>query len=156
MAALSFKRRFVAPICTGLGREIPKGFFETIQTDYLPKRQTIRSGRVIENEARSRKGRLLARIGGELQLYCGMRTKGCFLIGRARCIDVQPIQIRFWLNPRLDGVRCRTHGTLTGLTLDGFAVLDGFRDWEDMRKFWTEEHPNIKDFEGVLIRWEPS
>lgn len=81
MVAYSFRQRFVAPIQVGLGtiEHIPG-------TEYAPKRQTIRANR-----------KRHARPGEELQLYCGMRTKGCFLIGRARCTSVSGVRLQFGL-----------------------------------------------------------
>jgi hypothetical protein len=70
MVAYSFKRQFVDPIRSGT------------------KAQTIRGRRI----------RPHAVPGDALQLYCGMRTKGCFLIARATCREVSPIRIvlRTW------------------------------------------------------------
>lgn len=133
VVAYSFKRRFVTPIQVGLGiqQHIPG-------TEFVPKRQTIRADR-----------RRHARPGEELQLYCGMRTKGCFLIGRARCLSIVPVRIdmrRETINA--DGI------TFAGMNLNGFAQADGFPNWMEMRNFWREEH-GVLPFRGVLIRWEP-
>jgi hypothetical protein len=137
MVAYSFKRCFVAPIQVGLG--------QIDGTKHQPKRQTIRA----------RRGRH-AWPGEEVQLYHGMRTKHCFLIGRARCVDVQGISIHFRKRRRSDWLRCAQHGKLDRPhSLDLFARLDGFHDWQDLRTFWRAEHPGIDDFEGVLILWEP-
>lgn len=138
MVAYSFKRRFVTPIQAGLAISHPTYFGPV-----LPKRQTIRADR-----------RRHARPGEEVQLYCGMRTRQCFLIGRARCIAAQPIEFRFarkeiWIDgPIPQHVR-------TTASLDEFARGDGFRDFDDMRSFfWATEH-GAEFFNGVLIRWEP-
>lgn len=128
MVAYSFKTRFAAPILAGT------------------KRQTIRADR-----------KRHARPGEELQLYTGMRTKHCKLIGRAACVGVYPITIG--LDAPLIG---ETHiqirrGDLTesfwGGSLDGFARWDGFKDWADMRAFWKAEHPGADKFQGMLITW---
>lgn len=134
MVAYSFKRRFVDPIKAGLGHA-PSRYYLT-----MPKRQTIRADR-----------KRHARPGEELQLYCGMRTKGCFLIGRARCIDVQSIRLR-----RLDRlVKIGDRPQLRRLfELDAFARADGFADWHDLTEFWRDEHAG-QNFVGVIIFWEP-
>lgn len=74
MVAYSFKAQFVEPIRAGLG--LPT------EPQIRPKRQTIRADR-----------KRHARPGEELQLYRGMRTRQCFLIGRAACTEVTKIRI---------------------------------------------------------------
>lgn len=140
MVAYSFKKKFVAPIRVGLGLQ---SSVPTVRLDgralipIFPKRQTIRADR-----------KRHARPGEELQLYAGMRTKHCFLIGRARCIDVQPIQI--WIP--IDDAWLAVGGKPIS---DSFARADGFGSVEDMWLFWRKEHPDVRDFRGVLIKWEP-
>ena len=119
MVAYSFKQQFVAPILS------------------RAKCQTIRADR-----------KRHARIGEELQLYTGMRTKACRLIGRAICCSVAPIRIN------LSGmIVIPDHVFILGAELDGFAALDGFDDWSAMREFWRENHPAIDIFSGVRIGW---
>lgn len=121
MVAYSFKQRFVAPILDG------------------SKTQTIRAPRARH-----------ARVGEELQLYTGMRTKQCKLIRRAECIDVQDIRLRF----DRDDVTTASFYLATPVELDDFARKDGFANWEDMKSFWGAEHATASiRFEGVLIRW---
>jgi hypothetical protein len=122
MVAYSFKTRFVTPILAGT------------------KRQTIRADR-----------KRHARPGEEIQLYTGMRTRHCKLIGRAECAAVRMI--------RLDFVQCAVladgvviAGGLDG-SLDRFAQADGFKDWWCLDAFWEEEHPGHRIFDGVLIEW---
>jgi hypothetical protein len=87
--AYSFQRRFVAPILAGT------------------KRQTIRAER-----------KRHARPGEVVSLYHGMRTRQCFLIAQAPCVDVQPIRLQFAYSPyaAFDGRQFRL---LAGL--DDFA-----------------------------------
>jgi hypothetical protein len=139
MVAYSFKPRFIDPIRVGLGEAVPNSI------GVRPKRQTIRADR-----------KRHARVGEELQLYRGMRTKHCYLIGRARCIDVQPIEIHFRNRRHSDWLRWAKYDKLDRPNqLDQFAALDGFHDWQALREFWRVEHPGIEDFAGVLILWEP-
>lgn len=127
MVAYSFKRRFVGPILAGV------------------KRQTVRADR-----------RRHARPGEELQLYTGMRTRHCKLISRARCVDVQAIVICFRKGRRRDWLRSRGLGKIDRPSeLDAFARIDGFVDWAELREFWSVEHPEVTDFHGVIITWEP-
>lgn len=165
MTAYSFKRRFVAPIRAGLGLvglgmdgagnevpcelvlddgvKAPRPFdpMRDLDPPIRPKRQTIRAvGR-----------RRHARPGEVVQLYHGMRTKQCFLIGRARCVSVEPIEIivkEHSMPTRLSGKH------VGGGFLREFARADGFESAEDMLAFWREEH-GLGKFEGLLIRWEP-
>ena len=120
MVAYSFKRRFVDPIRAGT------------------KRQTIRAER-----------KRHARAGEQLQLYSGMRTRQCELIGRAECISVWPVTLIF---RDADGVMLEGFRSTYG-DLDGFARADGFKDWGELRGFWSHNHPEIEVFDGVIIRW---
>lgn len=125
MVAYSFKERFVAPIQDGV------------------KRQTIRSPRL----GRSRH----ARPGDNLQLYTAMRTKYCTLIGRAVCLSVSTIALDFE-HTKIQ-YRDVGGGVTTIFDRDKFAEEDGFRDWNEMRSFWGDQHPGVSHFDGILIRW---
>lgn len=123
MVAYSFKRRFVDPIRAGT------------------KRQTIRADR-----------KRHARAGEELQLYSGMRTRECELIGRAICEDVVPITLLFNdQDPEAEGVILPGFGFPGGL--EGFARADGFDSWAALKQFWRDNHPGVDEFTGVLITW---
>ena len=129
MVAYSFQPEFVDPIRAGT------------------KCQTIRADR-----------KRHARAGEQLQLYRGMRTRGCFLIGRAVCLSAQPIRIMIsdeealrhfhTIELPMQDKRIRWRSDL-----DDFAVQDGFSHWPAMQKFWREHHPEVTTFFGVLIRW---
>ena len=121
MVAYSFKRQFAEPILAGT------------------KRQTIRADR-----------KRHARPGEELQLYTGMRTKHCRLIGKAHCLAIQTVALLFWGRQGIiiDGV---SH--VSPAVLDGFARDDGFADWDQMRAFWFDVNQVVDEFHGVLIRW---
>lgn len=141
MVAYSFKRRFVTPIRLGLGLPTPMDESRSPRITYRPKQQTIRA-----NGKRRH-----ARPSEELQLYCAMRTKQCFLIGRSRCTDVVPVYLRIgkdiiWIN--VNGK------LLKGVDVDRFARTDGFEDAADMLAFWQEEH-GLGNWTGSLIVWEP-
>lgn len=143
MVAYSFKRRFVNPIRAGLDPASKDGGAVYVGSElHNPKRQTIRADR-----------RRHVRPGEEIQLFCGMRTKDCFLIGRARCLDVRPIFIE------IEGPVVKVGDDLPMLTvrrLDEFARRDGFDDYKDFAMFWYEEHhESMNDFRGVIITWEP-
>lgn len=148
MTALSFKKQFVEPIRRGLVSAYPD------LAGLRPKRQTIRAGEIAAisiPEARSVKGRLLARPGEIISLYCGMRTQHCFKIADVRCVSLHAIHIEVEASRIIvDGKRVSP----TGLT--PFARQDGFEDWKAMALFWYgEHHATMNDFKGVLIRWEP-
>lgn len=124
MVAYSFKRQFTGPILAGT------------------KRQTIRAER-----------KRHALPGEELQLYTGMRTRSCKLIGRAPCLSVSSIRLDF-LARRVESLDTGTAWT-TAEETDAFAASDGFADWRAMEAFWAAEHQAIDVFSGVLIRWAP-
>ena len=143
MVAYSFKPRFVDPIYKGLG--CPEKISVAKFLYVTSKRQTIRAhGK-----------RRHASIGEELQLYCGQRSRNCFLIGRARCVGISRIII-FDDGVDGDGFLIMLSGKFVGpRKLHEFARADGFADAHDMRAFWKEEHGDFGKFEGVVIKWEP-
>lgn len=122
MVAYSFKARFAPPIQAGT------------------KRQTIRADR-----------KRHARPGEEVQLYTGMRTRSCRLVGRATCTAVRRVRIEIGEVSlvQVDGVHI--------YDLDAFARSDGFEGWADMVAFWRSEHPTSDadrlSFSGVMIEW---
>lgn len=82
MVAYSFKQRFAPQIIAGL------------QTGPLVvgmKRQTIRADR-----------KRHARPGEELQLYTGMRTRSCQLLGRTTCTAVAPVRLLLGRSPSVE------------------------------------------------------
>lgn len=131
MVAYSFQRQFAPPILAGT------------------KRHTIRNPRT------GRSGH--ARPGDPLQLYTGMRTKQCRLIGTAVCQWVRGVVMNF---PRpsvivrtLDGLQpIATYADDTAL--NEFARSDGFDDWAALAAFWRETHRSTQAFEGVIIGWD--
>ncbi|MBX9596071.1 MAG: hypothetical protein K2X46_17030 [Roseomonas sp.] len=126
MVAYSFKKQFERPI-----RDLTKG-------------QTIRADR-----------KRHARPGEEVQLYIGMRTKHCRLIGRATCLEVLPCIVDL-LCSEVDIYGATTVEKL-GIdkpgSLDAFAVQDGFANFLEMELFWARQNPSVLVFKGVLIRW---
>lgn len=141
MVAYSFKRQFVDPIKVGLGL---RGS-ELARPIVPPKRQTIRADR-----------KRHARPGEELQLYCGMRTRHCFLIGRAKCLAVRGIHLVF--DARTILIERAEMSAIKDWLLyrdaDAFARSDGFKHFEEMQAFWDAEH-GVAEFTGFLIQWEP-
>ena len=134
VVAYSFKRRFAPPILAGL---VPGPLVPGM------KRQTVRADR-----------KRHARPGEELQLYTGMRTASCELLGRADCTSVLPIRLLLGRSPT---VEIGGEPAIAGAKgLDLFAQLDGFGDWPDLCAFWAAEHEALTDFSGQLIRWQPS
>lgn len=147
MVAYDFQQQFIEPIRTGT------------------KAQTIRADR-----------KRHARPGEELQLYTGMRRRGCQLIARARCAAVHPVMIAVAISRIWTAADAPYHGgdprpaatwgfdpaigRLKPIFPEPFAQLDGFADWQAMKRFWEEHHPEASDrdawFEGVLVRWDPA
>jgi hypothetical protein len=124
MVAYSFQKQFRDPILSGT------------------KRQTIRAVRKSRH----------ARPGERLQLYTGMRTKYCRLIGTATCQTVSPITINFVKQSVSYEFGQGTTTVFPG-GLDEFARGDGFADWAAMRAFWEKAHGSTTEFNGWLIRW---
>ena len=138
MVAYSSNKRFADRIVAGLepGPLLPG-----------MKRQTIRAPR-----------KRHARSGEELQLYVGMRTLSCRLLGRAICTACVPVTLLLGRQPSAivggeDGGLAQIITDAPGL--NQFAHYDGFSDWADLCGFWADAHPDLMEFRGVLIRWEP-
>ena len=128
MPAFSFKKQFVAPIQAGT------------------KKHTIRGER--------KDGRVPAKVGDDLSLFCGMRTKGCFRIlpGTGPCTKVERITIED-LNYHCDEMYTR-RVCIDGNLLDRsecqrLAQSDGFPDFGRMMMFWEGRLP----FKGHIIHW---
>ncbi|NYZ17045.1 hypothetical protein HL658_31265 [Azospirillum sp. RWY-5-1] len=144
MVAYSFRPNFVDMILAGLepGEELPG-----------MKRQTIRAHRF--------RGRH-ARPGEAIQLYAGMRTKHCRLLGVAECTSVERVLLRLDAPGGVtihggDAPTVRRIGADEPELLDQFAQRDGFpRGWAELLEFWAREHPDTGHFAGVLIRWRPT
>lgn len=136
MVAYSFAQRFVTPIRLGLSSDYERG-------GVVPKCHTIRADR-----------RRHARPGEELQLYRGMRTKACFLIGRARCTAIKKIELVFRGRRRgvwIDGTRTAASAN----DRNKFARSDGFDNWTALAEFWKENHGDPESWKGVIVHWEP-
>jgi hypothetical protein len=91
--------------------------------------------------------------GRELQLYTGMRTRQCRLIGRKTCVAVEPIRLDFIAERfHLRGRSANEFRIVEGDDLDAFARFDGFEDFKAMADFWQNTHGD-PDFDGWHIRW---
>jgi hypothetical protein len=88
-------------------------------------------------------------VGETLYLYYAMRTKQCRKIGEAICESVTAITIT------ATSIRIGLVGDmLSPRALYNFAQADGFASWEDLVKFWIDNHgPACFPFTGLLIRW---
>lgn len=151
MVAYSFQPRFVEPIQT------------------RSKRQTIRALRARH-----------ARPGERLQLYYGMRTRGCYkIVPDPVCIGVDDIRID--LSPLahhphpVDAADLEAAAALVSIEINGMSVATADRDalaiadgfdchvwrgttmivspWAAMIAFWMSTY-GAAVFTGVLIRWE--
>ena len=90
-----------------------------------------------------------ARAGETMQLYTGQRTRQCRLIGRAECVSVMPITLRFEA-----GAIDMPCGFQTGIEeIEAFARADGFAGWAEMKRFWREQHEVTERWSGMLIHW---
>jgi|SRR5882724_8397397 len=136
MVAYSFNKRFVGPIRAGLAA--PN---DPLYSGLPPKRQTIRAiGK-----------RRHARPSETLQLYHGMRTKQCFKIGEAICVDVHDITL--WIGSDDVAINIEGKQLIGRHEANLFAQADGFADTRDMAAFWHDEHVGVEKFDGVCIKW---
>lgn len=95
--------------------------------------------------------------GDKLQLYTGMRQKGCRKLGDVECWRVRPVEIDA-TGITLDGRRLYCgdapayQGGIDPEHYDGdFARADGFGGFTDMLEFFETQHS--LPFKGLLIEW---
>lgn len=118
MPALNFKSQFADDVESG------------------KKRQTIRPIR-----------KRPIKVGDDLHLYTGMRTKICRKLGMGICGSVMPV--------RIDAKQKRV--VLNGMPLwfhheiDELARADGFASIGEFFDFFKRQYGEV--FEGVLIKW---
>ncbi len=103
-----------------------------------------------------------AHPGEELQLYVGMRTRYCRLVGRARCDRLQRVELDFgssspvvvWDAVRADSSVYEAVGAGKPIEApEAFAISDGFASIEDMARFWRDTH-GVTRWDGFLIGWD--
>ncbi|MEO0678849.1 MAG: ASCH domain-containing protein [Pseudomonadota bacterium] len=125
MVAYSFHKRFADDV------------------EALIKRQTIRGQR-----------KRHARIGENVQLYHGMRTRQCrkLVTPDPICIAVEALRLK--VPTKLEPCVIFQRGEFGNVT-DAFAKDDGFAGVEDFTRFWFDTH-GPGDFYGVLIKWKPA
>lgn len=110
------------------------------QLQFVP---AIRSGEKCQTIRRTAR----AKEGDRLQLYTGMRTKAC-----RKIVSPDPVCILSnYIALRPNGI---TFGTVAEQfpDADEFARLDGFRDYADMHRWFTERYDDAY-FIGHLTRW---
>lgn len=95
--------------------------------------------------------------GDKLQLYTGMRQRGCRKLMDAECTRVRPVEIDHF-GITLDGRKlyagdAPAHaGGVDTEHYDGdFARADGFNSFSEMVEFFEQEHS--LPFMGLLIEW---
>lgn len=94
-----------------------------------------------------------ARPGERVQLYTGMRTKSCRLLGEATATHVAPVRIEA-THMKMDGHRLPGtlwHRDQAEQTDNEFAEADGFACFADMADWFHTTHG--LPFEGVVIFW---
>jgi hypothetical protein len=95
------------------------------------------------------------KVGDELQLYTGMRTKNCRLLRRAKCTSLEVIEIRSHFRHVLIGTPSGDtyqFNRLTDGVIEKFAKADGFESVDAFFKYF--ESGGIGNyFSGFLIRW---
>jgi hypothetical protein len=125
MVAYNFQKQFVEPIRTG------------------KKRHTIR-----KNGKRKH-----AKVGDLLQLYTGMRTRGC-----QKILEVDPV-----CNGVSEVIILVHHEIISHIAVDGFGIddledfarRDGFKSLSEMHAFFLAMH-GAGSFGGTLIEWRPA
>ncbi|HZR77354.1 hypothetical protein [Bradyrhizobium sp.] len=86
-----------------------------------------------------------ANPGQAIQLYTGQRTKACRKLADAVCIDCTYVGLT------ARGVTLGDTRRFPG-DIDDFARADGFKDYADMWK-WFSERYETNSFTGHIIRW---
>lgn len=125
--------------------------FKSQFADDVEDRRKRRSIRAPRKDGRNPKP------GDKLQLYTGMRQKGCRKLLDAECTRVRPVEITH-MGIALDGHQLYAGdapayaGGVDPEHYDSdFARADGFGTFQDMREFFEKEHG--LPFKGLLIEW---
>lgn len=108
------------------------------QAQFAPAVAAGEKRRTIRAEGKRRH----AKPGDAVQLYTGMRTRSCRLLGQSVCTASTYCAIRE------EGV---TLGNYPKGNIDDFAREDGFRDFEEMKAWFRDMHG--LPFVGRLIEW---
>lgn len=127
------------------------------------KTHTLRVSRKNPHEKRKHVGGH-ALQGEQVQLYTGMRTPACRLIGRATCARTIRITVELvhsWVDLyETPGKKPRRLNCWDPLPdeLGDFARADGFKDWSEFWTYWDKHVPandggDIRLFDGWLIEW---
>lgn len=94
------------------------------------------------------------RVGDELQLYTGQRTKQCEKLADAICTSIQPIEVHPTYM-KLNGVELYK-GNAARDELDDrdndFAKKDSFDGYMEMSDFFRQQYGELP-FIGVVIKW---
>jgi hypothetical protein len=103
-----------------------------------------------------------AHPGEAVQLYIGMRTRACRMIGRAQCDRLQRVSLEFGSSVPIiiwDAVRADTgiyEAVGDGRPIEApeaFAISDGFESLDAMARFWRDTH-GVSEWQGLLIGWD--
>jgi hypothetical protein len=126
MALINFQKQFAEAVKSGKKK----------QTIRAPRKYSIKSGEI-------------------LHLYTGLRTKKCKKLQKVVCKSVQDVTINNIGMLTIDGISiidsCLKANIYYFDYLDVFAQADGFKDWKDMIKWFSETHG--LPFKGWLIKW---
>ena len=86
------------------------------------------------------------KIGDNLQLYTGMRTKACKKIIDAVCTSITPI----YIDSGSEIVKLGSH-RLNAAQLEELAIKDGFNNDDNFLLFFNDNYGEF--FNGYLITW---
>jgi hypothetical protein len=128
MPALNFQKKFVPAILSG------------------EKSQTIRALR--------KDGRAPAKVGFELGLYTGMRTKQCALIKVVGCHTVNEILMAHDCATMFEILPNGQKKAKICSDLEEFSKQDGFNSYTQMWDFFKSRAGVTGVFKGWLIMWE--
>lgn len=112
---------------------------------YGHKRQTVRAPR--------KDGRAHCKVGDQLKLYTGMRTKACRLLGEATVMRIATVRIEaveMFINGRR--LPSAIYDRDCEQTDNEFAEADGFTGFTEMADWFCQVHG--LPFEGVVIYWD--
>lgn len=117
----------------------------------------VEDGRKCRTIRAPRKDDRNPKAGDKLQLYTGMRQKGCrklrdVLCWRVRSVEISHMGIKIEGRQLYAGDAPAHAGGVDPESYDGdFAREDGFGSFSDMVDFFAKEHS--LPFNGLLIEW---
>ncbi len=107
--------------------------------------QSLRAGTKRSTFRVVRKDGKVQKVGDQVIMYTGMRTKACNYIGQSKCIGVRKAIVGE------DGLCVDSLAPVSKTEADWYAQRDGFKDFAEMQSWVRDTHG--LPARGHIIEW---